>query len=70
MRLVDEYDWVDTGGFRAGTREMGRHRTEVTEATEGVRLVDEYDWWALVASVRETREMGKHRTEVTVVTEG
>jgi hypothetical protein len=35
VRLVDEYDWVGTGGFRARTRESGRHRTEVTEVTEG-----------------------------------
>jgi hypothetical protein len=26
---------VNTGGFRARTRERGKHRTEVTEATEG-----------------------------------
>jgi hypothetical protein len=33
---------VDTVGLRAGTRARGRHRTEVTEATEGgLGLVDE-----------------------------
>jgi hypothetical protein len=31
---------VNTGGFRARTRERGKHRTEVTEATEG-----ELFWW-------------------------
>ena len=32
-------------GFRAGTREWGKHRTEVTEVTEGNwALVDEFDW--------------------------
>jgi hypothetical protein len=35
VRLVDEYDWVGTRGFRAGTRVLGKHRTEVTEVTEG-----------------------------------
>ena len=32
---VNEMVWVDTRGFRARTRQRGKHRTEVTEATEG-----------------------------------
>jgi hypothetical protein len=52
-------------------REGGKHRTEVTEVTEG-----KMGWMAesllgnTVASVRERREGGKHRAEVTEVTEG
>ena len=33
-RLIDQCAWVDTGGFRAGTRVWERHRTEVTEVIE------------------------------------
>jgi hypothetical protein len=40
-------------GFRAGTHESGKHRTEVTEVTEGDWGGRRIDWVALVASVRE-----------------
>ncbi|HSZ78868.1 MAG TPA: hypothetical protein VK775_15800 [Chthoniobacterales bacterium] len=32
---MDEWTWVKILGSRAGTRQSGKHRTEVTEATEG-----------------------------------
>src|SRR5271154_4650642 len=34
--LVDACTWVKIVGSRAGTRQSGKHRTEVTEAGEGV----------------------------------
>jgi hypothetical protein len=43
---------------------MGKHRTEVTEVTEG-----DWDWWPKIfgerpeARGREPGEWGKHRTE-------
>ncbi len=52
-RLVDECAWVDTGGFRAGTRVWERHRTEVTEVTEGGGCSTNTIGWTLVVSVRE-----------------
>jgi hypothetical protein len=48
----------------------GKHRTEVTEATEGgFGLVDECTWVKIVGSRAGTRQRGKHRTEVTEATE-
>jgi hypothetical protein len=52
----------------------GKHRTEVTEATEG----NDWDGGCEISRVgrrhcfgaRMTREGGKHRTEVTEATEG
>jgi hypothetical protein len=47
-------------GFRAGTLRRGKHRTEVTEATEGVkRLGGEWVGRTLTASVREPRRRRK-----------
>ena len=52
-------------------RDRGKHRTEVTEVTEGDwGLVAKAVQWTLAASGREARDRGKHRTEVTEVTEG
>jgi hypothetical protein len=52
-------------------REWEKHRTEVSEVTEGEwELMAESFLVKAVASVRELREWGKHRTEVTEVTEG
>ena len=51
--------------------QRGKHRTEVTEATEG-----DLGWWTkctwvkIVGSGAGTRQRGKHRTEVTEATEG
>jgi hypothetical protein len=44
---------VDTVGFSAGRGEWGKHRTEVTEVTEGLGLVARELWWTPLASVRE-----------------
>jgi hypothetical protein len=68
---VDKCTRVKIVGTRAGTRQRGKHRTEVTEAAEG-------DWggWTnalgsrSLAHVREHAKGEKHRTEVTEATEG
>ena len=55
------------GGKRAN---WGRHRTEVTEVTEGEGVVDERFWmdgWLLGG---KRANWGRRRTEVTEVTEG
>ena len=57
------------GGFWAGKARIGKHRTEVTEVTEGERCSGRKLWADRVAAGRETHR-GKHRTEVTEVTEG
>jgi hypothetical protein len=58
--------WVREG------RERGKHRTEVTEVTEGDIGVGGgiFAGGTPLAWVREARERGKHRTEATEVTEG
>ena len=56
---------------RARTREWEKHRTEVTEVTEGkLRTVDERPWVNTVGFPCENTRMERHRTEVTEVTEG
>jgi hypothetical protein len=44
---VDQRAWVTTFGFRARRCQWGKHRTEVTEVTEG-----ELGWW--------TEGLGEH----------
>jgi hypothetical protein len=57
---------VNTPASVRGHAKSGKHRTEVTEVTEGeLGLVDEYDWVALGGFRAGTRQIGKHRTEVT-----
>jgi hypothetical protein len=51
--------WVDTRGFRAGTRQKGKRRTEVTEATEG-----DWGWWTNALgsrSLAHVREQAKRK---------
>jgi hypothetical protein len=50
-------------------RAKGKHRTEVTEATEGSEAGRGTGRGDTRASVREERAMGKHRTEATETTE-
>ncbi len=58
-------------GFRAGTLRRGKHRTEVTEATEGIkRLGGEWVGRRLRLPCGNHGAGGKHRTEVTEATEG
>jgi hypothetical protein len=52
------------------THASGKHRTEVTEGTEGDGLWRGVLWATPAAPGRKTRAGGKHRTEVTEGTEG
>ena len=62
---------MDAVAFRARATRKGKHRTEVTEATEGgLGWGVERAWVDTVAFRARATRKGKHRTEVTEVTEG
>jgi hypothetical protein len=69
--MIGRKDFDGQRGFRARNADWGKHRTEVTEVTEGepalwTRGFGGHRW----LMGEKHADWGKHRTEVTEVTEG